>query len=184
MTVSPIRAADHYFNISMMRWAPDGAQATRERSQSAASKSWDVGLGEAGRDRLGCAGERTPRDRLFLQSIYFALREREHEVTQFKRSMTLKRTDECAEDTSSSYNLSVLGVFSGAVDLLKLSSQPLGFDAHGNKGTISAGRAFTSENKMPRKKSELRLQLGPWIRYRGLTQEARRTHGNCRALPA
>ena len=23
---------------------------------------------------------------------------------------------------------------------------------------------------MPRKKSELRLQLGPWIRYRGLTQ--------------
>ena len=64
---------------------------------------------------------------LFLQSIYFALGEREHEVTQFKRSMTLKSTDECAEDTSGSYNLPVLGVFSGAVDLLKLSSQPLGF---------------------------------------------------------
>ena len=43
-------------------------------------------------------------------------------------------------------------------------------DTQGNKGTISAGRAFTSENKMPKKKSELRLQLGPWIRYRGLTQ--------------
>ena len=45
---------------------------------------------------------------LFLQSIYFALGEREHEVTQLKRPMTLKRTDECADDTSSSYNLAIL----------------------------------------------------------------------------
>ena len=32
--------------MSMMRWAPDGVQATLDRSQSAASKSWDAGLGK------------------------------------------------------------------------------------------------------------------------------------------
>ena len=64
---------------------------------------------------------------LFLQSIYFALGEREHEVTQLKRPMTLKRTDECADDTSSSYNLAILRIFGGLIDLLKLSSQPFGF---------------------------------------------------------
>ena len=64
---------------------------------------------------------------LFLQSIYFALGEREHEVTQLKRPMTLKRTDECADDTSSSYNLAILRILGGLIDLLKLSSQPFGF---------------------------------------------------------
>jgi hypothetical protein len=64
---------------------------------------------------------------LFLQSIYFALGEREHEVTQLKGPMTLKRTDECADDTSSSYNLAILRILGGLIDLLKLSSQPFGF---------------------------------------------------------
>ena len=64
---------------------------------------------------------------LFLQSIYFALGEREHEVTQLKRPMTLKRTDECADDTSSSYNLAILRILGGLIDLLKLSCQPFGF---------------------------------------------------------
>ena len=64
---------------------------------------------------------------LFRQSIYFALGEREHEVTQLKRPMTLKRTDECADDTSSSYNLAILRILGGLIDLLKLSSQPFGF---------------------------------------------------------
>ena len=64
---------------------------------------------------------------LLLQSIYFALGEREHEVTQLKRPMTLKRTDECADDTSSSYNLAILRILGGLIDLLKLSCQPFGF---------------------------------------------------------
>jgi hypothetical protein len=57
---------------------------------------------------------------IFLQSIYFALGEREHEVTQLKRPMTLKRTDECADDTSSSYNLAILRILGGVIDLFKL----------------------------------------------------------------
>ena len=64
---------------------------------------------------------------LFLQSIYFALGEREHEITQLKRPMTLKRTDECADDTSSSYNLAILRILGGLIDLLKLNCQPFGF---------------------------------------------------------
>ena len=64
---------------------------------------------------------------LFLQSIYFALGEREHEVTQFKGSMSLQRADECADDTSSSYNLAILRILGGLIDLLKLNCQPFGF---------------------------------------------------------
>ena len=61
---------------------------------------------------------------LFLQSIYFALGEREHEVTQLKRPMTLKRTDECADDTSSSYHLAILRILSGLVNLFNFDRSP------------------------------------------------------------
>ena len=68
---------------------------------------------------------------LFLQSIYFALGEREHEVTQLKRPMTLKRTDECADDTSSSYNLAILRILGGLIDLLELRRDSFRFRGAG-----------------------------------------------------
>jgi hypothetical protein len=43
------------------------------------------------------------------------------------RCWFLKRTDECADDTSSSYNLAILRILGGLIDLLKLSCQPFGF---------------------------------------------------------
>ena len=49
---------------------------------------------------------------LFLQSVYFALGEREDEITQLKCSVTLERTDQCTDDTGSSDNFPGLGNFS------------------------------------------------------------------------
>jgi hypothetical protein len=68
---------------------------------------------------------------LFLQSIYFALGEREHEVTQFKGSMSLQRADECADDTSSSYNLAILRILGGLIDLLELRRDSFRFRGAG-----------------------------------------------------
>ena len=64
---------------------------------------------------------------LFLQSVYFALGEREHEITQLKCSFILERTDQCTDDTGSSDNFPVLGISRSIVDLLKLSSHLFGF---------------------------------------------------------
>ena len=68
---------------------------------------------------------------LFLQSVYFALGEREDEITQLKCSVTLERTDQCTDDTGSSDNFPVLGISRSIVDLLKLSSHLFGFRGGG-----------------------------------------------------
>jgi hypothetical protein len=69
---------------------------------------------------------------LFLQPVYFALREGEDEVAQLKCSVILQRTDESADDTGSGYNLAILRILCGLVDLLKLRGNFFGFRGAGH----------------------------------------------------
>jgi hypothetical protein len=69
---------------------------------------------------------------LFLQPVYFALGEGEDEVAQLKCSVILQRTDESADDTGSGYNLAILRILGGLVDLLKLRGNFFGFRGAGH----------------------------------------------------
>jgi hypothetical protein len=69
---------------------------------------------------------------LFLQPVYFAFGERKDEVAQLKCSAALYRTDECADDTGGSYNLAILRILVGLIDLLKLRRNFFGFRGAGH----------------------------------------------------
>ena len=69
---------------------------------------------------------------LFLQPLYFTLGEGEDEVAQFKCSVILQRTDESADDTGSGYNLAIVRILRGLVDLLKLRGNFFGFRGAGH----------------------------------------------------